>query len=132
MKKVLALATLYALPIVVAAQDYYGDLGDAYSGGGGTGNLGPIKNLVASLGEIFNMLIPVLIALAVVIFFWGLITYIWKGAEGHKEGKNIMIAGLVALFIMVSVWGIIRLAGSALGVQNVNRPDVIPQVPTPR
>jgi hypothetical protein len=63
------------------------------------------------------MLIPLLIAMALVAFFWGLVRYVWGGGEeGHKEGRNIMIAGITALFVMVSVWGIIRLVQNTLGV----------------
>jgi hypothetical protein len=62
------------------------------------------------------MLIPILIALALVAFFWGLVRYVWSGGEFKEGGRNIMIAGLVALFVMVSVWGIIRLAQNTLGI----------------
>jgi len=63
-----------------------------------------------------------------VVFFWGLVQYIYNGAEGHESGRNIMIAGIVSLFIMVSVWGIVNLVQGALGV-NGNAPVAIPQVP---
>jgi hypothetical protein len=69
-----------------------------------------LTQLISFAGDILNRLIPVLIALALVIFFWGLVQYI----RTHKGGKDIMIAGLVGLFIMVSVWGIIRIAQNTL------------------
>ena len=76
------------------------------------------------------MLIPVLIALALVVFFWGLVKYIQSGKA--KGGKDIMIAGLVGLFIMVSVWGIIKVAQNTLfgndSQDNVLRGSQIPQV----
>ncbi len=91
-----------------------------------------LKTLIASAGELLNMLIPVLIALALVVFFWGLVKYIQSGKA--KGGKDIMIAGLVGLFIMVSVWGIIRIAqNTILGSDpatkdGVLRGNQIPQV----
>ena len=93
--------------------------------------LQPLKNLIVAVGGILNMLIPILIAAALVVFFWGLVTYIWGagGAESHDKGRNIMIAGLVSLFIMVSVWGIVNLAQNALGVSPGGGVQ-IPQVPT--
>lgn len=109
MKKALAAASLYALPFVAFAQ---------------TPN--NLTGIIGFAGDLLNRLIPVLIALALVIFFIGLIQYIWK----RKGGKDIMIAGLVGLFIMVSVWGIIRLAQNTLfGGRSTATPDVIPQVP---
>ena len=83
-----------------------------------------LTSLISFAGDILNRVIPVLIAFALVVFFWGLIQYI----RTHKGGKDIMIAGLVGLFIMVSVWGIIRIAQNTLGVGNAS-PVSIPQVP---
>lgn len=95
--------------------------------------LQPVRNLVLATGNILNLLVPVLVAAALVVFFYGLVMYIRKpdggGEHGGSSGRSIMIAGLVSLFIMVSVWGIIALAQSALGVQS-NATFVIPQVPT--
>jgi mannose/fructose/N-acetylgalactosamine-specific phosphotransferase system component IID len=71
-----------------------------------------VQGLVNKAGDLLNSLIPLLIALALVIFFWGLIKY--SGEGGHGTGRNIMIAGIVALFIMVSIWGIIRLLQNTL------------------
>ena len=92
--------------------------------------LQPVRNLVVSLGGIINILVPILIALALVVFFWGLVQYMRAagGATTKAEGTKVMVAGLVSLFIMVSVWGIINLAQSALGV-NPNGGVTIPQVP---
>jgi len=108
MKKVLTAVTLFMFPLVAAAQT--------------PSNL---TTLISFVGDIFNRIIPVLIALAVIYFFWGLIQYIRKPGKG---GKEIMIAGLAALFIMVSFWGVIRLMQNTLGVTGAV-PVTIPQVP---
>ena len=107
MKKALITAALLTFPLVAFAQAPTNLLG-----------------LIAFAGDVLNRIIPVLIALALVIFFWGLIQYIWR----KKGAKNIMIAGLVSLFVMVSVWGIIRIAQNTLGVGSGGTPS-IPQVP---
>ncbi len=80
--------------------------------------LEPLKQLVHSVGEILAMLIPILIALALVAFFWGLVRYIFGGAEKAADGRKIMVSGLIALFVMVTVYGIIRLAQGALGIDS--------------
>lgn len=109
MKKALTATALYTFPLVSFAA--FSDLGGA----------------ISYAGDILNRIIPVLIALALVVFFWGLVQYI----RTHKGGKETMIAGLVGLFIMVSVWGIIRIAQNTLGVSNAgsNIINNIPQVP---
>jgi hypothetical protein len=80
------------------------------------GQLTNVQNLVHSAGNIVSSLIPILIALALVVFFWGLVRYIWSGGEFKEQGRTIMIAGLVSLFVMVCVWGIVIFAAGALGV----------------
>lgn len=90
-----------------------------------------LRGIIGLAGDLLNMLIPVLIALTLVAFFYGLFKYVWGGGEDAAQGKNIMIAGLLALFIMVSIWGIIRLFQNTLGVQGSN-PIPPPHVPTLR
>ena len=69
-KTALATALLFALPFVAFAQA-----------------LQPVKNLVAAVGGILNMLIPVLIAAAIVVFFggWSPISDILKAANMEEE-----------------------------------------------
>jgi hypothetical protein len=118
MKKIAALPSLYlslallVTPLVASAQA-----------------LQPIRNLIVALGGILNITIPVLIAAAIVVFFWGLVLYIYKAGGEGTSGRGMMVAGLVSLFIMVSVWGLVNLAQGALGVSG-NANVVIPQVPT--
>jgi hypothetical protein len=77
-----------------------------------------LRGLIVMTGDILNMLIPIIIALTLLIFFWGLFNYVRAaGGKGSDNGKKVMIAGIVALFIMVSIWGIIRLVQNTLGVQ---------------
>ncbi|MCC7500238.1 hypothetical protein IT396_00265 [Candidatus Nomurabacteria bacterium] len=99
-KTALTSAALFALPMVAFAQ-----------------GLGPIHSLVINIGRIVAALVPILITLALVVFFWGLVRYLWGGSGAkHAAGRQLMIYGLIALFVMVSVWGLIRLAQDALNI----------------
>ena len=71
---------------------------------------GGIGSLIAEAKFVVAMLIPLAVGIALVVFFWGLIKFIFaQGSETVKaDGKKIMIWGLIALFVMVSVWGIVR------------------------
>ncbi len=87
-----------------------------------------LQGLIVWVGQTLNLLIPIMIAAALVAFFWGLVQYVWgSGGEGGAKGKGIMTAGLIALFIMVSVWGIIKLAQNTFGVTDSNAPNY-PQI----
>lgn len=73
-------------------------------------------DLVCLFISIINMLIPILISLAVLGFFWGVFQYGFT-TEKIAEGKKIMVFGIIALFVMVSIWGILRiLAQTFLGL----------------
>ena len=104
MKKIFTLGFVaLALPLMALAQ-----------------TLDPLEDFVIAVGDIVNKLVPLLIAIALVVFFWGLVRYVWRsgGGEGAKEGRDLMIWGLIALFVMVSVWGIIKLAQNALDIDS--------------
>jgi hypothetical protein len=59
--------------------------------------------------QFLNALIGLFITLAIIVFFWGLITYLMSGGEDKKTGLNRMLMGIITIFVMVSIWGIIRL-----------------------
>ncbi|OGZ10781.1 MAG: hypothetical protein A3C93_05715 [Candidatus Lloydbacteria bacterium RIFCSPHIGHO2_02_FULL_54_17] len=71
--------------------------------------LGGVQNLVVALSGIVNLLAPMFLALAVAVFFWGLVKYIANASdEAAKEGgKTLMIWGMIAIFIMVALWSIL-------------------------
>ena len=100
MKKVI-LATLAFAPAFAFAQ-----------------TLGNISTLVTSLGNIVRLALPIVVAIALLAFFWGLVKFIF--AQGNEEAKadakKIMLWGLIALFVMVAVWGLVRFIGTALGI----------------
>ena len=94
------------------------------------GNLGNISNLVTAIGNIIAKIIPIVFALILVYFFWGLVKFVMNAAdeEARKGGKQMMIWGLVALFVASAVWGITRFIGDAL---NIN-PDANNSVNVPK
>ncbi len=82
-------------------------------------NGGPLLQLLAMAQTIVSRLVPFMIGLAVLAFFWFLIKFIWKGsddAKAHDDGMKGMGYSILALFVMVSIWGIISALGSMLGV----------------
>ncbi len=86
--------------------------------------LGNVSDLVGNIGELINLLVPIVFTLALLFFFWGLARFILSSGEEKEKSKGIMIWGIVALFIMSSVWGITAYIGSALGVgENVAGPN---------
>ena len=68
--------------------------------------LGNIGGLVNDIGAIINRIIPIMFALAVLGFFYGLVSYIFGKEDNKDQAKKTMIWGVVALFVMASVWGL--------------------------
>src|SRR3989344_2976924 len=77
-----------------------------------------LSDTLIFVSTLLNGIIGLFITLAIVVFFWGLIKYLWSmGPEDAHEGLKIMFWGIIAIFVMVSIWGIIRLLQSTLRVQ---------------
>jgi len=77
-----------------------------------------ILTTIGTIQSIIDAVIPLLMTLAVVAFFWGLVKYIANADdEAAKEsGKTLMIWGMVAIFVMVAFWGIIGFFQESFGV----------------
>ncbi len=118
MKKYFLAVSLIVLPVIVLAADSNGYLSD-------------LKSIVSSIGRIIGLLIPIVFALALLYFFWGLAKYILASGEGKEEGRNTMIWGVVALFVMASIWGIVSFIQKAFGVTN-NADATVPTVVIPK
>ena len=88
--------------------------GWAKVGGNLLGLLGLIKTIVSQL-------LPILVALSLVVFIWGLISYVISAdEEARKDGKQRMMWGIIALFVIVSIWGIVTYISDILGISKVS------------
>ena len=69
-----------------------------------------LTNFAQTIGDIISTLTPIVVALALLFFFWGLAKYILAAGDEAKqaEGRSIMIWGVIALFVIVSVWGLVQ------------------------
>lgn len=70
-----------------------------------------LKTIIGNIIGLVNYAIPVLIAVALAIFLWGVVRFVYKTGDAHgKEAdKEIFVWGLIALFVLVSVWGLVGL-----------------------
>lgn len=76
-----------------------------------------------------SSVIPLLFALAVIMFVWGTINFfIFNADEEAKrsQGKQFMIWGIVALAVMISVWGLVGILGDTFGIGRSVLPYVTP------
>lgn len=87
-----------------------------------------IDGLIRWVQNTIDILVPVLIAIALIAFFWGLVKYIWAAGDGdaQKQGKSIMVAGIIGLFLMVGIWGVIGILENTFtgNVKSVKPPQI--------
>lgn len=85
------------------------------------------------ISEIINGAMPIVVALGVLYFMWGVISYaIAKDEEAKTTGRGHMINGLIAIMVLVSIWGLVSLLKSTLGLGNVENDTVqIPCIESP-
>lgn len=118
------------VPVVALAQAdvvVTGTVGRCNSQAGG--RVQDISDLLCKISGILNAVIPVLIALGVVYFVWGVITYvIASDEEAKKTGRNRIIYGIIGLAVIVAVWGLVYLLVNTFGLSNTST-VILPTVP---
>lgn len=77
-----------------------------------------VDDLITSLQDLVNGLLPLVSAIALLAFFWGLAKYVFQAddEEAKEQGKRIMIGGIIALFLIAAVAGIVQFLEEAFGL----------------
>ena len=87
----------------------------AYAGG--------VNTFIANMNEeIFNPLIALLFALALVYFLYGVFEFIANGNNDEKKtiGKSHMFWGVIGITIMMGVWFILGVILNTFNIEGVN------------
>lgn len=90
------------------------------AGGCNLGNNPKLQNLLTYVTCIIaTAVIPLIFALATVVFIWGVVQYVINdGEEAKKEkGRQFIIWGLIGLVVMVSVWGLVSIVTRTFNFQ---------------
>lgn len=73
--------------------------------------------ILATIGNLINTLIPILIAAALAYFIYGVIKFvIAKDADEKGGARTIVIQGIIGLFVILSVFGLIGVIQSSFGI----------------
>ena len=71
------------------------------------------------VGLLNVVVVPVIFALAFLVFVWGVVNYfIFNAGDETKraEGRAFVLWGLLGMVVLFSVWGFVNLLLSTLGV----------------
>ena len=92
--------------------------------------LGTIEGIVCKIGDIMNILIPILIIGGVLFFIWGVVQYVISSdEEAKKAGKNRMIYGIIGLVVIVAMWGLVAIINNTFGLGVGTQAPVLPVLP---
>lgn len=95
---------------------------------GAAGDTSQLTSFVNSIKTTVNAIIPVLVSLALVAFFWGLIKFLFMtngDEDGRKDARQMMIYAVIALFVMTAIWGLVGFIGSSTGIDsNAGAPTI--------
>lgn len=89
-----------------------------------------IGGILDTVDEIVYNLIYTLMAVAVLVFLWGIVKFIVAGAdmEKIKEARGYIIFGLIGLLVMIAFWGIISVVLITFDIPSGGSPT-LPSVP---
>jgi len=98
------------------------------------GQFGEVNDFLDDVSSFINStLIPLVFAIALLIFIWGIFKFFILGGsdeETRKEGKQLMLWAIIGFVVMVSVFGIVNLIAGGLGFSDDENIQNIPNVPT--
>lgn len=72
-----------------------------------------------------NVLVPVLFALAFIVFLYGIAkAYIFSAGdeEAVKQGHKLLMWGIIAFVVMISIWGIVNVVANTFGLAGAYAP----------
>ena len=90
---------------------------------------GTISGILCNIQNLINAAVPLLLALGVVYFVWGVVQYvIGGGEEAKKKGRDHVIYGIIGLAIIIGLWGIVNLVVKTFisNPQTITVPTLVP------
>ena len=77
-----------------------------------------VRGLIDAFRGLLRPIIPILLGLSLVYFFWGIGQFILHAGDqkAREEGKQKILWGVIALFVFISIYGIILFIANTLGI----------------
>jgi hypothetical protein len=116
--------TRFRTPVVITAL-LFPIFAFAQTGGINTTYIKPYSDSIVRI--INDILVPVILAIAFLVFLWGVYKYFIQGAadeESRKEGRQFVLWGIIGFVIIFTVWAIVRVLMGTLGLsENTPAPN---------
>ncbi len=125
-KHIAILSIAFLIPMVTFAGTFFGSVGgNGYtlgysSGSGGGACYSTICGIGTTILYMINyVLVPVLFAIAFIVFLYGIAkAYIFSvgDAEEVKKGHRLILWGLIGFVVMISLWGLVNIITNTFGL----------------
>ncbi len=72
-----------------------------------------------------TILVPLIFAIAFIVFMYGIFRYFIAGGadpEAQKKGKQLLMYGIIGFVIMISLWGIVNIVSNTFGLGGAHHP----------
>lgn len=126
-KKLFVLSAVAFAPFLAFAQN--GPVTGATPTVCSSGNISTLQGLLCKFSELLNAVLPVLVALAVLYFVWGVVQYVVSSdEEAKKKGRDRIVFGVIGLVVIIGVWGLVNIVRNTFGLGN-NTTITYPTVP---
>lgn len=67
-----------------------------------------MEDLLIKIQGLLNAVVPVLLALGVVYFVWGVVQYmIGNSEEAKTKGRDTIVYGVIGLAVIIGLWGLV-------------------------
>jgi hypothetical protein len=126
--RITALAVLFLIPASALAAASF-SFGFSFGSGAGicTNTIcGVAQNILYLIN---NVLVPLLFAVAFIVFLYGVASaYIFSGGDPErvKQGHQLILWGIIAFVVMISLWGLVNVVANTFGLGG----STAPQLPT--
>lgn len=78
-----------------------------------------------------GILVPVTLAIAFIVFLFGVYKYFILGATDPKsrtDGQQFVLWGIIGFVVILSVWGLVAIVGGTLGLTAGGSAPAIPRL----
>lgn len=122
------LSYLAPLALVTAPAAASAAIGFSFSYSSGNTCAGTICQLADTILYLINYVaVPVLFALAFIVFLYGIAkAYIFSGGseDGRKEGHQLVLWGIIGFVVMISLWGLVNVVANTFGLGGYGAPEL--------
>jgi hypothetical protein len=110
---------MFMIPVMAVKAQYFGEVDGLFT---------------RFLGFIDNVLIPLIFALTLLIFVWGMFRFfVWGQAneEDRSKGRQMILWSIIGMMFMVSIWGIVAIFSEGIfGTSTGSNAPKLPGTPT--